>query len=108
MKFNLFKRTVFIDSSKAGKGNLQIEEINVDSQSIIEALGITQDRAADLEGLAVSSYRKCNNIIKAMSLASAQCKHANELFFVSRIMCTLHDGPQYPLLRFIGPGEPEQ
>lgn len=65
---------------------LHIVEVEKETSSIVEGLGLTREKEEELGNMAMECYRSTNNVVACMEKASKFCKHPNELFFVSYII----------------------
>lgn len=61
-------------------------EVDKESTSLIEGLGMDKERAMHFEKLVNRAYYEYNNTIAVIAEVSKECKHANELFFCSTII----------------------
>lgn len=85
----LFARKLVV-TNEPGKCLIVIE-VETKTRSIITALGMTEERAEELERMCQQTFHKHSNIVSTMAEASTHCLHANELYFVSMILTTIHD-----------------
>lgn len=65
---------------------LHVLEIEDKTDNITTALGITQERAKELEEKVKVALKASDNVVQVIVPLSKECKHANELYFVSMIM----------------------
>jgi hypothetical protein len=79
----LFKRPILLSPSIDAGKCLHVIHIEKDTNSVIESLGISKERADELLQITYDSYTKHNSIVSVCEDVSKYCKHANELFFVS-------------------------
>lgn len=70
---------------KPGK-ELHVLEIEDETNNITTALGITPERAKELEDKVKTALNSSDNIVHIIVPLSKECKHANELYFVSMMM----------------------
>lgn len=69
---------------------LHIVEVDKETSSIVEGLGLTTEKEIELGDIAMECYSSTNNIVACMAKASKFCKHPNELFFVSYVISSRH------------------
>lgn len=81
---------------------LHVLEVDDSVTTMTGGLGITEERAAELEKIVGRSYADSNNIIQVMVGASKQCKHANELYMCSVILHHMHASRNNPLAAILG------
>lgn len=84
----LFARKLVV-TNEPGKC-LTVIEVETETESVITALGLTEERAEELEVMCKRTFYKHSNIVATMAEASTHCKHANELYFVSMILTIIH------------------
>lgn len=68
------------------KNVFEVKIVNDETNSLSESIGLTEERKAELTRLTATSMIMTKKISDAINVASKQCKHANELFFVSFII----------------------
>ena len=68
------------------QSTFEVRIIRDDTDSLSEAIGLSAKRRAELERLAAVSVAMTRRISDAINTASKECKHANELFFVSFVI----------------------
>lgn len=95
---SLFKRPMYIKVEPQDKGSLIVIHIQKDSESLIESLAISPDRANHLVKLTRRAFYESDNIVEVLVTVSRECVHANELFFVSHI--TVNMQRDHKSLRF--------
>lgn len=66
----------------AANENLVVKVV-ADSDNLSDSLGIPEKRAKELKKLAMTSLQDNHRLSDAISNASKECTHANELFYVS-------------------------
>lgn len=77
----------FIDITVTDKKDyLQVRQINIETDRLSEALGMTKERSQELEDLAKKSFIVTKRMSEAMVVASSECKHANELIYLGFLM----------------------
>jgi len=96
---SLFKRPRYIDVKSGEKGNLVVIEIEKETGSLTEGLGVSPERANHLSKLTHEVFHKSDNIVEVLATVSKECVHANELFFVSHVTANLQRDNHPP--RFI-------
>lgn len=84
----LFARKLVV-TNEPGKC-LTVIEVETKTDSIITALGMTEERADELERMCQMTFAKHSNIVATMAETSTHCLHANELYYVSMILTTIH------------------
>lgn len=65
-------------------------EVEKETSQVSEALGLTEARKGELVDVAINTYRSTKNVVECMAIASKECKHANELFWMSFIIADHH------------------
>lgn len=68
---------------------LEIEG-EAETDSLIRAIGMTEERAKELEGKCIAAFNGVSNIIQVITKISKECTHANELYFVSMVITQIH------------------
>lgn len=81
---------------------LHVVEIDGDTPYSHEALGITVERVEELVSTCKSLMKKHENIVKVAVDASKECKHANELFFVTIVIRKMQEDNNNPLGSLMG------
>jgi len=66
--------------------HLVIEEIEKESDNIEDALAISTERARELRAKTDYYYTTNTNIVATAHDASKECKHVNELFYISYLI----------------------
>lgn len=66
--------------------SLHVIEVEDKSDSLTEALGMSNERRDYLVKKTHSVFLMHNNIVAVMQEMSKECKHANELFFVATVI----------------------
>lgn len=90
---------------------LHIKVINPESDYTSTVLGISDERYAELNKVAKSSYFTTDKLSDAMEKASAECLHANELALVVFLLAEMKIQTSSPLgmiLTSIRPGKKEE
>jgi len=75
-----------LPSEIEGTNPFEVKIIRDDTDSLSEAIGLSSKRRSELERLAAASVAMTRRISDAINVASKECKHPNELFFVSFII----------------------
>jgi len=88
------KKKVLAEDQKKAPGAFTILTIVPESESLIECLGITNERAETLAKAATEGFKSSHNLCEAANKASLVCVHANELFFVGHILSAMHQKHQ--------------
>jgi len=105
----LFHRPKYIVAEVDKTNALHVVEIERDGD-LLSGLGMTKERAEELENLAEKVYNESNNVVEVMEKVSKHCKHANELYFVSMVITTEHNRgmsmKNHPLMMILGGGPP--
>jgi hypothetical protein len=86
----LKKKEVLKKESLKPKGALAVEVIVPESNSLIESIGMSKERADELSKIAQTSYMTSSNLSEAAAKASEFCMHPNELFFVVHVLSDIH------------------
>jgi hypothetical protein len=81
----------------APKDYLKITQIDDETDSMAEALGITEERHKQLADAAVAAYKATHKFSAAMEMASRECKHANELGYTMYLLGDIRAHVQNPL-----------
>jgi hypothetical protein len=71
-------------------------EVDKDTSSIVEGLGITPEREKELVDLSIETYKNTKNLVECIAAVSKHTKHANELFFVSYVLSGFHQQMNNP------------
>lgn len=79
------------------KDYLRVKQVNEDSESMTEALGINKDRFQELQKICYAAYVTTRKLSAAMSVASFSVKHANELVMVGYLIGDIHNKINHPL-----------
>ncbi|TXI90014.1 MAG: hypothetical protein E6Q36_02250 [Chryseobacterium sp.] len=79
----LFNRPKYIQVMNEPGKSLHIIEIDKESDNLIDAMGMTRERAMELRLKVDAGFIKHKNIVSIAEELSQECKHANELFFVT-------------------------
>ena len=79
----LFNRPKYIQVMNEPGKNLHIIEIDKESDNLIDALGMTRERAQELRLKMETCFIKHKNIVSIGEEMSRECSHANELFFIT-------------------------
>ena len=69
---------------------LHVIEVNLKADNLVDSLGMTEDRAKELFDIVKNEYDKHVCIVTTMEIVSKQCKHANELYFMSMAINHIH------------------
>lgn len=69
---------------------LHILELDQKTSSIIEGLGISEEREEEISKMVHHHYMMAENVVLAMANVSKECKHANELALAVFIMSARH------------------
>lgn len=75
---------------KKQSGALKVEQIALKTGSLTEGLGITKERAEVLARKIYEAYHSSGDLVEAISKASEECVHQNELFFQSFMLSDIH------------------
>lgn len=81
------------------KEYLLIRCINEKSDTVHEALAITEERSHELIDMCVKAFEDTTKFTDAMALVSQKCKHANELMYTTYIMVDIRNQLNNPLER---------
>lgn len=88
----LFHKTVYLDPRVTESPKyLHIVELNPDEASLVEALGIVDERGKEIHDFVVNEYHSSSHIVQVLEKASKQCRHANELAFACIVLQRIHD-----------------
>jgi len=79
------------------KDYLKILQIDDETESMAEALGITEDRHHELAKAAVTAYKGTHKFSAAMEMASMEAKHANELGYLVFLLGDIRANMQNPM-----------
>jgi hypothetical protein len=90
----LFARKLVV-TNEPGKCLIVIE-VEKETSSIYTALGMSEERADELEKICHQTFHRNSNIVATIAEVSTHCLHANELYFVSFILTTIHAGHRNP------------
>ena len=80
----LFTRKLVVINTQ--ETQLIVVEVDKDCNSLVQGLGMDEDRARYLEKLVNVAFATHNNSIAAIADVSQHCKHANELFFCATVL----------------------
>lgn len=102
----LFARKLYVVSSIApdGSNSCQVWEVEKDTNNIVEALGIFEERSRELINLCEETIKNSKDVVSAIVIISKECKHANELYFCSMAVTKMHwdmEKPVNPLLEML-------
>jgi hypothetical protein len=84
------------------KDYLKVQQINDSTESMAEALGITEDRGQQLADAAVKAYRTTSKFSSALEVLSVECKHANELAYAVYLLADIRQHHQNPIAMLLG------
>jgi len=70
--------------------SLIVHVIDSETDLMTVSLGITEERAKELQKLTQIEYIKADRLTQAMSELSKLIKHANELFYCSVLIADIH------------------
>ena len=80
----LFARKLVVINTQ--ENQYHVIHVEKDTESIIEGLGMTEERARHFEKLIAIAYMDHNDTISVIVQVSKECKHANELFFCTTMV----------------------
>lgn len=81
----------------APKDYLKVVQIDDETDSMPEALGITEERQKQLVDAAVAAYKGTHKFSAAMEMVSREAKHANELGYIVFVLTDIRAQNQNPL-----------
>ena len=85
-----------------GKDMLRVYEIERDTDNVVVALGMTESRASELATLCEIHMSKADNVVEVVEIVSKECKHANELYYVSMVITIIHEQMKEPkVIKFV-------
>lgn len=84
----LFMRKLVVKTNTTN--HLHVKEVNLNAEGIVDALGMTRERAIEIAKIVFDEYPKHKNVVAAMENMSKHCKHANELYFMTVSVEKLH------------------
>lgn len=89
--FEKFKNELkYLNPDKVFKNNCSIVEINDDSEILMDALGISNDRYKVLAKIVEGTIEKTKSTVECGVEVSKHCLHPNELFFIAQMICEIH------------------
>lgn len=83
---------------KEKKNPLQVYEIVRDTDNVVEALGMTEERAEKLTTICERYMAIADNVVEVMEKVSKDCFHPNELYYVSMVITIMHEKMKEPTL----------
>jgi hypothetical protein len=89
------KKTVILNVSN--KNSLHIIEVEKDCNSLIESLGMSEEKADELYKECKILFLNYNNVVEIASIISKKCVHANELYFCCVAITSIHNEMTNPM-----------
>ncbi len=81
---NLFSKKLQTNPDHIGK--FQVIEIDAETEDVLVALGMSKERGDELFEICKAATKKTGSIVAAAEIASKECLHPNELFFIATIV----------------------
>ena len=69
-----------IDPSIDLREKIQVRQINDNTEKLHEGLGITAERAEELNKIIVDAFMSCKDMVECGAKITKHCKHPNESF----------------------------
>lgn len=79
-----------------------VRQINEESESMAEALGIGEERFQELQKICHAAYVTTHKLSAALAMASESVKHANELVMVGYLLGDIRHKSNHPLAAILG------
>jgi hypothetical protein len=101
--FTLFPKFFTIQKvyGQCEEGTYKLALIEPDSDSIVESLGIQDERVDEIIKFCRECYNESDKLTEAADKAFRRCVHPNELFFATSVLDQMHEKNLNPLSSFI-------